>query len=1146
MSKDIATAQHPGKSGAAYSASACEANKRADAASQGPAWAELAATSNFSFLRGASHPRDLVLTALLQGHCGLGLADRNTVSGVVRAWSALKSLREAGLTRASAPDDLPDDPRFAAEIRRRADAFRLITGARLVFSDGAPDVLAYPENLAGWSRLTRLLTLGSRRARKGVCDLTLDDLLADVRHLQLVVMPPDRLSDLQQPLQRIAQAAPGAVWLAASMWRRGDDRRRLFRLRDIAARASVRLLAVNDVLYHAPEQRDLHDVLTCIREKTTVVAAGRLLEANAERWLKSPNEMARLFRDAPEAIAATNDLLRRIHFDLSQIAYQYPEEPVPQGYEPQGWLEELVRRQVKALYPQGATEKVHRLLDEELALIAQLKFAPYFLTVHDIVQEARRRGILCQGRGSAANSVVCFVLGITSVDPDKNELLFARFLSADRGEPPDIDVDFEHERREEIIQYIYERYGRHRAGIAATVIRYRPRSAIREVGKALGLTEDITSRIASSQWGSHGADIPDSHIHQAGLDAGNPAIRRAVELASRLVGFPRHLSQHVGGFILTRDRLDDLAPIGNAAMPGRTFIEWDKDDIEALCLLKVDVLALGMLTCIRKAFDLIRQHTGAHNDLASVGMDQAADVYAMLQRGDSIGVFQVESRAQINMLPRLKPKKFYDLVIQVAIVRPGPIQGDMVHPYLRRRAGVEDVTYPSPKPPHPQNELRKVLERTKGVPLFQEQAMQLAIVAAGFTGAEANGLRKAMGTFRGDGTLHRYESMMVEGMVERGYDRDFANRCFAQIRGFGSYGFPESHAAAFALLVYVSAWLKCKHPAAFACALLNSQPMGFYAPAQIIRNAIENHVIVHPVDVSHSRWDNTLEPANGSFALRLGFRQIDGFRVEWADAIAHLQAGKTAINAGVLPAGDVGRNQKSNNPPPDMQMLQQGAALPRAALRLLAEADAFRSMGMDRRAALWAAQRLPDDTPLPLFRAMGAPEQGDEITQDLPHMSPGEHIAADYQSLRLSLKGHPMGILRPLLPGILTCEQGNLSAPGAWVRVAGVVLVRQRPGKGNAIFITLEDETGIINAVLWASMLARFRRDVMRARVMEIAGIIQKSPENVVHLMAKQITDRSELLGRLGDDVVTAAPLASANHGHPRDVRILPASRDFH
>jgi len=1116
-----------------------------------PAYAELAATSNFSFLRGASHPRDLVLAAIMQGHCGLGLADRNTVAGVVRAWSVLRSLREEGLDAAGASGDLPRDPLLAAEIRHRAAAFHLITGARLAFSDGAPDVLVYPENLAGWSRLTRLLTQGARRARKGACDLTLDDLLADVRCLQLIVMPPARLAELEQSLQRIAGAAPGAVWLGASMWRRGDDRRRLFRLRDMAARAGARLLAVNDVLYHAPGQRDLHDVITCIREKTTVAAAGRLLEANAERWLKAPDAMACLFRDAPEAIAATGDLLQRINFDLSQIAYQYPDEPVPEGHDPQGWLEHLVRDKVKTRYPQGVPEKVQRLLEEELALIRQLGFATYFLTVHDIVQEARRRDILCQGRGSAANSAVCYVLGITSVDPDKHELLFARFLSTDRGEPPDIDVDFEHERREEIIQYIYGRYGRHRAGIAATVIRYRPRSAIREVGKALGLTEDVTARIAGSQWGSYGEDIPDSHIAQAGLDAGNPAIRRAVALASRLIGFPRHLSQHVGGFILTRGRLDDLAPIGNAAMADRTFIEWDKDDIDALRLLKVDVLALGMLTCIRKAFDLIRQHTGAAHDLASVALtseqeENSSPVYAMLQTGDSIGVFQVESRAQINMLPRLKPKEFYDLVIQVAIVRPGPIQGDMVHPYLRRRAGVEKVEYPSPRPPHPPNELRSVLGRTKGVPLFQEQAMQVAMVAAGFSGAEANGLRKAMGTFRGDGTLHRYEDMMVNGMVERGYDRNFAERCFAQIKGFGSYGFPESHAAAFALLVYVSAWLKCYHPAAFACALLNSQPMGFYGPAQIIGNAKDNGVTVLAVDVAHSHWDNTLEPTENGLALRLGFRQIDGFRQEWADAIVSFQAEQNAIASGAGAVQTVPTRQRSNNPPPDMQMLQQRAPLPRRAILRLAEADAFRSMGLDRRAALWAAQRLPDDAPLPLFLATATPEQAEEVNQRLPEMTLGEHVAADYQTLRLSLKGHPMQILRPLLSGALTCAQCNESRQGAWARVTGVVLVRQRPGTGNAIFITLEDETGVINAVLWARMFARFRRAVMGARIMEITGVIERSPENVVHLMAKHIIDKSDLLERLNGDIRTGGQDAAPAHRHPRDVRILPGSRDFH
>ncbi|HAL06589.1 MAG TPA: error-prone DNA polymerase, partial [Brevundimonas sp.] len=900
----------------------------------GGAYAELATASNFSFLRGASHPKDLVLTAILRGHAGLGLADRNTVAGVVRAWSALKEIRVEGL---APPDRVRDggspgeiafiedplnDPALSEEVKRRAADFRLLTGARLVFNDGAPDVIAYPESRAGWGRLTRLLTLGNRRAKKGECEIGLRDLLADPEGLLLILVPPDRLTGLEETLIRMNAAAPGAVWLGAVLHRRGDDRRRLARLKAMAERVEVPLLALNDVLYAAPEDRDLQDVLTCIREGVTIETAGRRLEANAERWLKPVDEMARLFKDATEAVAETTAFLSRATFDLSELSYQYPEEPVPPDWTPQAWLEELTGRHAAMRYPDGVPDKVQALLDKELAFIARKDIAPYFLTIFDIVRVARNKRILCQGRGSAANSAVCYVLGITSVDPMESDLLFERFLSEDRNEPPDIDVDFEHERREEIIQHIYERYGRHRAGIAATVIHFRPRSAIREVGKALGLTEDVTARLASSHWGSWGTEIGDRHVVQAGLDAANPMIARAVDMASRLLNFPRHLSQHVGGFVLTQDRLDEMVPIGNAAMPDRTFIEWDKDDIDALRLMKVDVLALGMLTCIRKAFDLIRAHEKEDWELHTLPREDPA-VYDMLCRGQSIGVFQVESRAQINMLPRLRPRCLYDLVIQVAIVRPGPIQGDMVHPYLRRRNGVEEVVYSSPSADHgPPDELEQVLRKTLGVPLFQEQAMKLAIVAAEFSDGEANGLRKAMGTFRGDGSLHTYETRMVGRMVERGYDPAFAQRCFEQIKGFGSYGFPESHAASFARLVYVSSWIKHRHPAAFACALLNSQPMGFYAPAQIVREAQEvGRVEVRPIDVSHSDWDNSLEGPASAPILRLGLRQIDGFREDWAKALSTARAAA---------------------PFADIETLARRAELPAAAMRKLADADAFR------------------------------------------------------------------------------------------------------------------------------------------------------------------------------------------------------------
>ncbi|WP_430911195.1 error-prone DNA polymerase [Methylobacterium sp. sgz302541] len=1114
---------------------------------QAPAYAELVAATNFSFLRGASHPQDMVLTALALGQAGIGIADRNTVAGVVRAHVALKELRAEGaplperLREGSGPGEFAhvaheaasDDPALREALRRKAQAFRLAVGARLVFADGAPDIAAYPSDRRAWGRLCRLLSLGNRRARKGGCLLNLPDLLADPDGLLLIVLPERRLDGLAEALARIARAAPGAAWLGAAMHRRGDDRRRLARLTTLAREAGLPLLAVNDALYAGPGARDLQDVLTCIREGASIETAGRRLEANAERHLKTPAEMARLFRDCPEAVAQTQDLLARIDFSLAELTYDYPEEPVPPGWSPQGWLEEQTWRRGAIRYPEGIPEGVEKQLREELALIEKLDYARYFLTILDIVRVAEDKGILCQGRGSAANSAVCYVLGITCVDPAEHDLLFARFLSEERREPPDIDVDFEHERREEIIQHIYARYGRERAGIAATVISYRPRSAMREVGRAMGLSEDVTARLAATQWGSWGSEIRDDHIRQAGLDPSNPLLRRALGLARRLLGFPRHLSQHVGGFVLTRGRLDETVPIGNAAMKERTFIEWDKDDIDALGLMKVDVLALGMLTCIRKAFDLLRAHEDADYDLAAIPQDDPA-VYAMLQKGDSIGVFQVESRAQMNMLPRLKPKNFYDLAIQVAIVRPGPIQGDMVHPYLRRRAGLEKVTFPSPAPEQgPWDELHRVLEKTMGVPLFQEQAMRLAMVAAKFSDTEANQLRRAMATFRNVGTIGGFETLMVERMAARGYERAFAQRCFEQIKGFGSYGFPESHAASFAKLVYVSSWIKCHHPAVFACALLNAQPMGFYAPAQIVRDAAEHGVEIRPVDVSHSLHDNSLErDAGGSLALRLGFRQVDGLGKAAGERLAETRGDGFG----------------------DIERLAARTRLPGAALERLAAADAFRSLGLDRRAALWAVRRLPDDTPLPLFAAAAARELGPEPEVVLPAMPLGAHVAADYRSLRLSLKAHPMAILRPLFAaeGIATCAQAAARPDAAFCRNAGIVLVRQRPGAGNAIFVTLEDETGIANVVLWARVFERFRREIMGARLLLVEGRVQKSPEGVTHLMAERVLDRSAELRRLSEDEPPSARPTRADaypeppHGHPRNVRILPKSRDFH
>ncbi|MFS0736377.1 error-prone DNA polymerase [Sphingomonas sp. 1P06PA] len=1120
------------------------------------AYAELVAATGFSFLRGASLPKEMVAAALLMGHDGIGIADRNTVSGVVRAWAALREMRRTG---ALLPDRIREGdgpgvvhwlerafPTIAGEhlvapdadsVRAAATRFKLITGARLVFADGTPDIVAHPANRAGWGRLTKLLTLGNRRSIKGLCELHLADLLADAQDLLLILMPPRRAEGIESAAARLAEAAPGSAWIAATMHRRGDDRRRLARLQRTADTIGLPLIATNDALYADPGQRDLQDVMTCIREGVTIDRAGRRLQANAERHLKFAIEMERLFADAPHALEAARELRERVDFDLDQLRYQYPDEPVPPGWTPQAYLEHSAWAAASARYPAGIPAKVERQIAEELELIEERDYARYFLTIKDIVQFAERRGILCQGRGSAANSAVCFVLGITAVDPAENDLLFARFVSAERNEPPDIDVDFEHERREEVIQHIYDRYGRDRAAIAATVIHYRPRSAIRDVGKVLGLSEDITARLSSLQWGSWGTDIPHHLVARAGLDANNPVIARAVALAERLLTFPRHLSQHVGGFVLTRGRLDEIVPIGNGAMPDRTFLEWDKDDIDALGLMKVDILALGMLTCIRKAFDLIALADGTDPlQLHEIPQDDPV-VYDMLSRGDSLGVFQVESRAQMNMLPRLKPRRLYDLVIQVAIVRPGPIQGDMVHPYLRRRAGLEPVIYPTPSPEHPQDELEQVLGKTLGVPLFQEQAMRVAIVAAKFTPEQANQLRKAMATFRHVGTIGQLEQLFVGNMIGRGYVPEFAQRCFDQIKGFGSYGFPESHAASFAKLVYISSWIKCHHPAAFACALLNAQPMGFYAPAQIVRDAAEHDVEIRPIDINHSDWDNSLERRDdGALAVRLGFRQIDG--LHQADA-QRLVAGRGAGYASV-------------------EVLAARARLNARAMRLLADADAFRSIGSDRRAALWAVRRLPGDDPLPLFAAADARELGADVSVELPEMPLPEQIATDYQTTRLSLKGHPMGMLRGLFAaeGVLSSAQANALKDGRRARVAGVVLVRQRPGNGKAIFVTLEDETGITNVIMWARTFETFRAEVMGSRLMLVEGQIQKSPEGVIHLMVDRVIDRSAELSRLSDDRIAEVPLCRADIGlnpqppprgwHPRDVRVLPKSRDFH
>jgi error-prone DNA polymerase len=1116
-------------------------------------FAELLAATHYSFLRGASHPADMVRQAVALGMKGIGIADRNTVAGVVKAHAALRDLRAAVAAEkdATAPLD-----------------FRLVVGARLAFADGTPDILAYPIDRKGWGTLTRLLTTGNRKAQKGDCILHLNDLIEHADNLLLIAVADETH---EFALRRIARHAP--LWIAATMPRQGDDARRLARLMRLARTTGIPLIASCDALYATPEQRPLHDVVTCIREGVTLAQAGTRLLAHAERHLKPPSEMARLFRACPQAVAESVAFLDRITFSLDHLSYEYPHEPVPKGWKPMPWLKHITMEEAGKRFPDGIPRDVRNMLRTEFRLIRKRRYAYYFLTVYEAVKFARSLDppILCQGRGSAANSAVCFYLGITSVDPQKFDLLFSRFVSSKREEPPDIDVDFEHERREEVMQHIYGRYTRHRAAIAATVIHYRPRSAVREVGKVLGLSEDVTARLTSTVWGSFADRMETRRFSDAGLDLHNADLERLRWIVDQLLHTPRHLSQHVGGFVLTQDRLDETVPIHNAAMKDRTFIEWDKDDIDALKLMKVDVLALGMLTCIRKAFGLMARHGMGTRDLATVPPEDSR-VYDMLCEGDSIGVFQVESRAQINMLPRLKPREFYDLVIQVAIVRPGPIEGDMVHPYLRRRAGEEDVVFPAPSPPHKPDELVGVLGKTLGVPLFQEQAMKLAIVAAGFSGDKANELRKAMATFRNAGTIHMLERDMVEGMVARGYERDFAQRCFNQIKGFGSYGFPESHALSFARLVYVSSWIKAFYPSIFAAALLNAQPMGFYAPAQIVRDAREHGVAIHAVDVNASAWDNDLEAgaADGrphprwtwavtdsrcdkGHALRLGFRQIDGFREAWGHAIA----AERAAHGPFLSIEDIRRRVRVPLPPNEDGSSGGIAPLPARALKLLADADACRSIGQDRRAAAWEARRMPAAPELPLFAAARARELEQEPEMDLPAMPLAEHVTADYQTTRLSLKEHPMRFLRETLRAerILSAEELLAVPSGQRAKVAGVVLVRQRPGKGNAIFATLEDETGIVNILLWARMMDRYRMPLMAARLMEAHGVVQKSREGVLHLMADRIVDRTELLDRLTDRGAPPVTLSRADvvahpqiprTRHPRDVRVLPRSRDFH
>ncbi len=1113
-------------------------------------YVELSVTSCFSFLRGASDAVDLVLTAFAHGYDAIGIADRNTLAGVVRVHTEASTAK-----------------------------MRPVIGCRIVTVEGW-QFLAYPTDRAAYGRLSALLSKGKMQTLdgawqdKGETQIDLAMLGAHADDIQLILIPPDKLGDtFEVALPDLAARLPTLRHIAAAYLYRGDDVARINRLDALAREYGLSILATNDVHYHARERRPLQDIMTCIREKTTIDRAGLLLHANAERHLKPPAEMLRLFAPWPHAITATREVADACHFSLDELRYEYPDEPIPKDRTADAHLAALTRQGAKWRYPKGVPDKVERLIARELVLIGKLKIARYFLTIKDIIDFARGCDppILCQGRGSAANSAVCYCLGITAVDPDEHELLFDRFISEDRKEPPDIDVDFEHERREEVIQYIYERYGRQRAGLCATVIHYRPRMAIREVGKVMGLSEDTTAALARTVWGSYGKEIAEKHAAEAGLDMCDPHLRRVLKLTEQMIGMPRHLSQHVGGFILTQGPLTETVPIGNGAMADRSFIEWDKDDIDALGILKIDVLALGMLTCLQKGFDLLREHHGRDLTLATCPREDPR-VYDMLVKGDSLGVFQVESRAQMSMLPRLKPRCFYDLVIEVAIVRPGPIQGDMVHPYLKRRRGDEAVMIPRPAPEHgPPDELSSILERTLGVPIFQEQAMKIALDAAKFSSIEANQLRKAMATFRSRGMVDALQDKMVGRMIDRGYDPDFAERCFNQIRGFGEYGFPESHAASFAHLVYVSSWMKCHYPAVFAAALLNSQPMGFYAPAQIVRDAQEHGVEVRAVDVNASVWDNTLEAltdGNPQPPMRLGFRQIDGL--------------KEAAAARLIAARDMGPPYRS------IAELQERAKLSPAVIERLAAADAFRSMDLDRRQALWDARALKPVVDLPLFAATKARDEGAERAQHLlPEMPLSEHVVADYQTTRLSLKAHPMSFLRDSLRTRGFTANADLRGKNfrAMVKVSGVVLIRQRPGSAKGVcFITLEDETGVVNLVIWPDMMERYRKVIMGARLMEVTGRVEMDDE-VLHVIVSKMEDATWRLSELSDDLLET-PVARADHvntplqgsagpqstvhivpeaanadcaprqhkrslaapqpTHPRNVRILPKSRDFH
>jgi len=1024
-------------------------------------YTELQVTTNFSFLRGASHPEELVQQAASMGFTAIAITDRNTLSGIVRAHAAAKKA-----------------------------AIRIIVGCRLDLLDGL-SLLAYPVNKSAYSQLCNLLSMGNLRAEKGECHLYKKDVYQYSKDMKFILIPPGELNqsfefhdDFTVALQEYRNAFGKSLYVAASRKYHGDDGKYLFRLSQLSAELNIPLVATNDVHYHEPSRRQLQDIMTCVREKCTIHNAGYRLHPNAERFLKPHEEMLRLFRQYPDAIQRTQEIAYVCTFSLDELRYEYPEEITTEGRSPQEELTMLSWQGAKERYGEIIPEKTIAAINYELKFIAEMDYAAYFLTVYDIVRYARSQKILCQGRGSAANSTVCYCLGITSIDPVKFDLLFERFISSARNEPPDIDVDFEHERREEVIQYIYKKYGRDRAAIIATVTQQHQKGAIRDVGKAMGLSVDTINQLSASVWEFTDEWFEGKRLSEQGMNPADMHLKKILQLTREFMGFPRQLGQHTGGFVITRGKLSDLVPIMNARMEDRTCIEWNKDDIDALGFMKIDVLALGMLTCIRKAFDLVKQHYNIDLTLANIPQDDPA-VYEMICHADTIGVFQIESRAQQSMLPRLKPRTFYDLVIEVAIVRPGPIQGDMVHPYLRRRNGEEPVEYPS-------KELEDILGRTLGVPLFQEQAMKIAIVAAGFTPAEADGLRRSMATFKAHGLVTQYEEKLIKGMMKNGYSLEYAKRVFKQLEGFGSYGFPESHAASFALLVYVSSWLKWYYPDVFACAILNSMPMGFYQPAQLVADAKKHDVEVRAVDINHSMWDNTLEELSGKFrVLRLGFTQVKGLRQNDIEVLVN------------------NRNKmyRSINELRDIELSE-------AVLEKLADADAFRSIGLDRREALWEVSTK--DRPIAMFTGqVAADAKGENIS--LPVMKTSEHVVHDYAATSLSLKAHPISFVREKLNQLHIISADKLPAlkDGVSVKIAGLVLVRQRPGTASGIcFMTIEDETGFANLVIWENLFEKYRKEIIQSKLIMVEGKVQIEGE-VIHVIVQRCFNFSTLLRNL-------------------------------